>query len=192
MTYMHKNVAKQIVAVGTKSSLAPEDTRICNESSIHETYVVTEIKTGFRAFLLFESHVTNGENKNEIASKLKQAIQEIPSLLMENNSSSSDFTDKIMFKFYGDAIVYPAPITYYDAIKLFEKLPQMSIENEQVISFSITPISNYCPEINTQSTFVMIHIYTAILSVNITSSIFAAVSIRIAPKTRKHRRLTTL
>ena len=74
MTYLHKNVAKQIVAVGTKSSLAPEDTRICNEDAI---YVVTEIKTGFRAYLLFESHV-------------------------ENNSSSSDFTDKIMFKFYGD------------------------------------------------------------------------------------------
>ena len=153
MTYLHKNVAKQIVAVGTKSSLAPEDTRICNEDAIHGTYVVTEIKTGFRAFLLFESHVTNGENKNEVESKLKQAIQEIPSLLMENNSSLSDFTDKIMFKFYGDAVVYPAPITYHDAIKLFEKLPQMSIENEQVISFSITPISDYCPEINTESTF---------------------------------------
>ena len=73
MTYLHKNVAKQIVAVGTKSSLAPEaeDTRICNEDAIHGTYVVTEIKTGFRAFLLFESHVNNGENKNEVASKLQ-------------------------------------------------------------------------------------------------------------------------
>ena len=64
-----ENIGKQIVAVSGPTSVVDE--KMC-DPKIQATHVVTEIKNGFRAFLLFESLATNGTTKEEVGPVLKE------------------------------------------------------------------------------------------------------------------------
>jgi hypothetical protein len=48
------------------------------------------------------------------------------------------------FIFHGDTTIDPPPQTFEDALEVYKSLPGKSLEDERVVSFSITPLSDYC------------------------------------------------
>ena len=130
MTFSYKNIGKQIVAVSGPTSVVDE--KMC-DPIIQATHVVTEIKIGFRAFLLFESLATNGTTKEEVGLKIEEAILAIPLVNLENQSSVplNEFTKKLKFKYYGDAMVDPPPMTYENSIKVSVVL-NITFKNSQL------------------------------------------------------------
>lgn len=147
MTFSYAKKGKQLTA---KSSESVQDSDMC-EKSLGATHVVTEVKYGFNAFLLFEKKVTTDMSKQEIAGSLKIALSfaGLP-LSIEGygafnyTTSVTEVMNTLSFTFYGDAVIDPPPQTYEDAIAVYKQLPNKSIENERIVSFSVAPLSDYC------------------------------------------------
>ena len=55
---------------------------------------------------------------------------------------------RLRFRFYGDTTVDPPPASYEDAVAVYKSLPEKSLVDERVVSFSIAPLSDYCDQKN--------------------------------------------
>ena len=149
MTYSFQKKGRQVTVLSSDSVKNPD---IC-ESDLDATHVVTEIKYGFNSFMIFESQVTNTSSVTQLSGSLQSAVEMVASILP--GSSDPEWTDEIeevasslKFKFHGDTIIDPPPQTYEDAINVYKLLPERSIIDERVVSFSLTPLSDYCEEFN--------------------------------------------
>ena len=151
MTFSYTKKGRQLTA---KSSESIQDFNMCEEG-LGATHVVTEVKYGFNAFLLFEKKVSKKMSKQEIAGSLKIALSFAGLPLKIEGEGAFNYTTSLKevmktlsFTFYGDTVIDPPPQTYEDALKVYKQLPNSSIENERVVSFSVAPLSDYCREID--------------------------------------------
>ena len=52
--------------------------------------------------------------------------------------------NNMKFTFYGDTVIDPPPSSYKDAIQVYKSLPAKSLIEERVVSFSVSPLEDYC------------------------------------------------
>ena len=147
MTFKYAKKGKQITALPTESVRDPDS---C-QTSLGATHVVTEIKYGFNAFLLFEYQKSESESKQEIGGSLRIVVDLMGGALkaegaaeLKLSATEKDIKNKLKFKFHGDTIIDPPPRTFEDAVKVYGSLPAKSKEDERVVSFSVAPLSDYC------------------------------------------------
>ena len=146
MTFAYKKKGKARQVVSSESVILDS---ACDDK-LGATHVVTEVKTGFNAFLLFESKTTTKTTKKEMGGTLKVLIKSIPSFQVEGQASlqmteqEESVKSSLTFKFYGDTTVDPPPATFEDAVAVYKSLPSKAEEDERVVTFSIAPLSLYC------------------------------------------------
>ena len=128
------------------------------QKDIGATHVVTEVKTGFNAFLLFESKRSENISKKEVGDSMDTLVKGLPAEIVEGDGIADDdksevekerissIRTNIFFKFYGDTVIDPPPASYEDAIEVYKTLPAKSLVEERVVSFSVAPITDYCDE----------------------------------------------
>ena len=114
------------------------------------THVVTELKYGFNAFLLFEVESSTSYSKQEIGGYLDVIIKKIPSVEISGTANltltdeESEISSSLSFRFHGDTVVDPPPQSFDEAIEVYQTLPNASLSDSRVVSFSISPLSDYC------------------------------------------------
>ena len=146
MTFAYKKKGKQRQVVAQSSVLHD----MACDPKIGATHVVTEVKTGFNAFLLFEAKSTKQNTKKKMGGRMRVVIKSIPSFQLEGEAGiqmtedEKKLAETLTFKFYGDTTVDPPPATFQDAVKVYKSLPEKSIQDERVVSYSIAPLSLYC------------------------------------------------
>ena len=147
MTFKYSKKGRQITALPTESV---QDSLSC-DSKIGATHVVTEVKYGFNAFLLFEVQKSESETKKEIGGSLKLAVKLMGGAFKAEGQADLKISDKdkkimksLRFKFHGDTVIDPPPQSYEDAVEVYRSLPERSLEDERVVSFSVAPLSDYC------------------------------------------------
>ena len=146
MTFKYSKKGRQVSALPTESV---QDSLAC-DPNIGATHVVTEIKYGFNAFLLFEILKSKRESKQDIGGHLSIMIKKLGPLSVEGSAKikltaeEKKIGNALRFKFHGDTVIDPPPQTFDDAIEVYKSLPGRSKENERVVSFSIAPLSEYC------------------------------------------------
>ena len=145
MTFSFRKKGRQVTVLSAESVKNPE---IC-DSALDATHVVTEIKYGFNAFMIFETQATETSSVQEISGALKVVFD--LGIVKISGEGDVEWTEEIeevsnslRFKFHGDTLIDPPPQTYEDAINVYKLLPERSIEDERVVSFSIVPLSEYC------------------------------------------------
>ena len=147
MTFSFKKKGRQVIANSAESTI---DSEMCKVAGA--THVVTEVKYGFNAYLLFESKESEDLSKEEIAGSLRILIKFAESFEVEGygNFSFSDIDEYVAntlsFKFYGDTVVDPPPQTFENAVEVYQQLPARSLVDERVVSFSLAPLSDYCEQ----------------------------------------------
>lgn len=149
MTSSFRKKGRQMTVMSADSV---ENPKMC-EPSLNATHVVTEVKYGFNAYMVFESQVTESHSAQELTGALEVAVN--LGIISGSGGVEINFseeveavTNSLRFKFHGDTIIDPPPQTFEDAIKVYQLLPSRSIENERVVSFSIAPLSDYCDDLS--------------------------------------------
>ena len=144
MTFSYNMKTTQVTAVSDENTI---HTAACTADATH---VITEVKYGFNAFMIFEVQESTSESKEMIAGELEIMIKTMPSVEI-SGSGSINLTDtqetissSMTFRFHGDTIIDPPPQTYEEAIEAYQSLPAASLDYQRVISFSIAPLSDYC------------------------------------------------
>ncbi|XP_030219207.1 verrucotoxin subunit beta-like [Gadus morhua] len=94
------------------------------------THVVTGILYGAQAFFVFDREVSQKENRQDIEGNLKVLIKKIPTLKIEGqgslNMSDKDIenVDKFYCKFHGDFNLEKSPVSFQEAIEVYQSLPK--------------------------------------------------------------------
>ena len=146
MTFSYRMKGTQVTIVSDESTI---DSSAC---ALDATHVVTELKYGFNAFLLFESKESDSYSKTEIEGSLDFLIKKIPSMELSGSGSiemtneQTEIADTMTFKFFGDTVIDPPPQSFNESIEIYQSLPAASLEDQRVVSFSIAPLSDYCDE----------------------------------------------
>ncbi|CAL8366283.1 unnamed protein product [Boreogadus saida] len=95
------------------------------------THVVTGILYGAQAFFVFDREVSQKENRQDIEGNLKVLIKKIPTLKIEGqgslNMSDKDIenVDKFYCKFHGDFNLEKSPVSFQEAIEVYQSLPKL-------------------------------------------------------------------
>uniref|UniRef100_A0A667ZJF9 Uncharacterized protein n=1 Tax=Myripristis murdjan TaxID=586833 RepID=A0A667ZJF9_9TELE len=95
------------------------------------THVVTGILYGAQAFFVFDREVSEKEDHQEIEGNLKVMIQKIPCLAIEGEGclqmKDTDISKVQNFscKFHGDFNLQKNPVSFQDAIKVYQSLPKL-------------------------------------------------------------------
>ena len=154
LTFSYKKKSKQTQIISNDSDINPF---MCKKD-IGATHVITEVKTGFQAFLIFESKRSENISKKEVGDSMDTLVKGLPAQIVEGDGFPEDnksekeleqinsIRSNIFFKFYGDTVIDPPPATYEDAIEVYKTLPAKSLVEERVVSFSVAPITDYCDE----------------------------------------------
>ncbi|XP_059915986.1 uncharacterized protein LOC132463692 [Gadus macrocephalus] len=100
------------------------------------THVVTGILYGAQAFFVFDRELSQKEDRQDIEGNLKVLIQKIPKLKIDGkgslNMAGKDKVnvDKFNCKFYGDFNLKEPPVSFQDAIEVYQSLPKLLGTNE--------------------------------------------------------------
>ncbi|CAL8369516.1 unnamed protein product [Boreogadus saida] len=95
------------------------------------THVVTGILYGAQAFFVFDREVSQKEDRQDIEGNLKVLIQKIPSLMIDSqgslNMADTDIAnvDKFSCKFHGDFNLEKHPVSFHEAIEVYQSLPKL-------------------------------------------------------------------
>lgn len=95
------------------------------------THVVTGILYGAQAFFVFDREVSAKEDRQTIEGNLKVLIKKIPSLKIEGQGSlqmgDTDVVsvDTFSCKFHGDFNLEKHPVTFQEAIEVYQSLPKL-------------------------------------------------------------------
>uniref|UniRef100_A0A8C5BJ82 Fibronectin type-III domain-containing protein n=1 Tax=Gadus morhua TaxID=8049 RepID=A0A8C5BJ82_GADMO len=95
------------------------------------THVVTGILYGAQAFFVFDREVSEKEDKQEIEGNLKVLMKKAPTLKIEGqgflNIGEKDIAnvEKFSCKFHGDFNLEKTPVSFREAIEVFQSLPKM-------------------------------------------------------------------
>ncbi|XP_030257458.1 uncharacterized protein LOC115571939 [Sparus aurata] len=95
------------------------------------THVVTGILYGAQAFFVFDREVSEKEDHQDIEGSLRVMIQKIPCIAIEGKGSLK-MEDKVRAtanefscKFYGDFRLNQSPVSFDDAIQVYQSLPNL-------------------------------------------------------------------
>ncbi|CAL8325959.1 unnamed protein product [Arctogadus glacialis] len=94
------------------------------------THVVTGILYGAQAFFVFDREVSQKENRQDIEGNLKVLIKKIPSMKIDGQGSLNmadkdiENVDKFSCKFHGDFNLEKSPVSFQDAIEVYQSLPK--------------------------------------------------------------------
>ncbi|CAL8277467.1 unnamed protein product [Lota lota] len=97
----------------------------------HATHVVTGILYGAQAFFVFDREVSEKEDRQDIEGNLKVLIKKIPTLKIEGQASldmaDTDIAkvDKFSCKFHGDFNLEKHPVSFQEAIEVYQSLPKL-------------------------------------------------------------------
>uniref|UniRef100_A0A667ZC44 Fibronectin type-III domain-containing protein n=1 Tax=Myripristis murdjan TaxID=586833 RepID=A0A667ZC44_9TELE len=95
------------------------------------THVVTGILYGAQAFFVFDREVSEKEDHQDIEGNLKMIIKKIPCLAIEGEGSlqmkDTDIANaqKFSCKFHGDFNLQRNPVSFQDAIQVYQSLPTL-------------------------------------------------------------------
>uniref|UniRef100_A0A8C4ZEG9 SNTX thioredoxin-like domain-containing protein n=1 Tax=Gadus morhua TaxID=8049 RepID=A0A8C4ZEG9_GADMO len=95
------------------------------------THVVTGILYGALAFFVFDREVSKKEDRQDIEGNLKGLIQKIPKLTIDSQGNlnmadkDKENVDKFSCKFHGYFNLEKHPVSFDEAIKVYQSLPQL-------------------------------------------------------------------
>ncbi|CAL8325949.1 unnamed protein product [Arctogadus glacialis] len=95
------------------------------------THVVTGILYGAQAFFVFDRELSQKEDRQDIEGNLKVLIKKIPTLKIDGqgslNMADKDKVnvDKFSCKFHGDFILEEHPVSFQEAIEVYQSLPKL-------------------------------------------------------------------
>ncbi|KAK2854360.1 hypothetical protein Q5P01_007021 [Channa striata] len=101
------------------------------------THVVTGILYGARAFFVFDQDVPEDKHYEDIQGKLKLIIKIIPLVKVKCdgsvkwNNESITISKKFSCKFIGDFSLKRNPVTYHDAVQVYQNLPELLGPNKE-------------------------------------------------------------
>ncbi|KAJ3595288.1 hypothetical protein NHX12_004592 [Muraenolepis orangiensis] len=101
------------------------------------THVVTGILYGSHAFFVLDREVSEKEDRQEIEGNLKVLIRKIPKLDIEGKGAlkmrDADFAkvDKFSCKFHGDFHLERHPVSFQEAIEVYQSLPTLLGSNRK-------------------------------------------------------------
>ncbi|CAL8325909.1 unnamed protein product [Arctogadus glacialis] len=115
------------------------------------THVVTGILYGAQAFFVFDREVSEKEDRQDIEGNLKGLIRKIPKLTIDSqgnlNMADKDKVnvDKFSCKFHGDFNLDKHPVSFDEAIKVYNSLPNLiGTEGENAVPLKVwlMPLKN--------------------------------------------------
>ncbi|XP_029308521.1 uncharacterized protein LOC115021931 [Cottoperca gobio] len=95
------------------------------------THVVTGILYGAQAFFVFDREVSEKENHQDIQGNLKVMIKKIPCFSIEGEGSlkmedeDRENVEKFSCKFHGDFSLEKNPVSFQDAVEVYQSLPKL-------------------------------------------------------------------
>ncbi|CAK6981344.1 uncharacterized protein LOC122993436 [Scomber scombrus] len=101
------------------------------------THVVTAILYGAQAFFVFDREVSKDEDHQVVEGNLKFMVAWIPcikaicSASMKLNDESTANVEKFSCKFHGDFFLDRNPVTYQDAVQVYQNLPKLLGANRE-------------------------------------------------------------
>uniref|UniRef100_A0A8C1UFX6 Uncharacterized protein n=1 Tax=Cyprinus carpio TaxID=7962 RepID=A0A8C1UFX6_CYPCA len=99
------------------------------------THVVTAVLYGAQAIMVFDTMISEEENKQEIEGELNAIVRSIPSFSINGDASvdmkdhNKTMSEKITCTFYGDFALDQDPTTYMEAIETYKNLPTLLKKN---------------------------------------------------------------
>ncbi|KAK7933668.1 hypothetical protein WMY93_004564 [Mugilogobius chulae] len=111
------------------------------------THVVTGILYGAQAFFVFDQQVSESENIQDIQRNLQVMIKKIPSISNEGGRAlkmeDKEIFNKLSFKFHGDLNLSQNPVTFEDAVKVYQGLPKLlNRENAVPVKVWLLPLTS--------------------------------------------------
>ncbi|XP_036417429.1 verrucotoxin subunit beta-like [Colossoma macropomum] len=100
------------------------------------THVITAALYGAQAFMVFDHTAAHDEDKQEVKGNLHVLIKKMPSLSIEGdgdlklNESEKKMAESISVTFHGDYKLEENPTTYSEALKVYNKLPNLLREEK--------------------------------------------------------------
>ncbi|XP_013928539.1 PREDICTED: uncharacterized protein LOC106554410 [Thamnophis sirtalis] len=92
------------------------------------THVVTAILYGAQAFFVFDQEISSKETVQDIQGSLQLSIKEMISVSGEGKAKVKEEMkkndSKLNCKFHGDFSLEKSPVTFIDAMQVYEKLPE--------------------------------------------------------------------
>ncbi|XP_053186828.1 verrucotoxin subunit beta-like [Scomber japonicus] len=99
------------------------------------THVVTAILYGAQAFFVFDREVSKEEDHQVVEGNLKSMVKWIPCMKgdssMKLNDESTANVEKFSCKFHGDFFLEKNPVTYQDAVQVYQDLPKLLGANRE-------------------------------------------------------------
>ncbi|XP_054452652.1 uncharacterized protein LOC129089279 [Anoplopoma fimbria] len=95
------------------------------------THVVTGILYGAQAFFVFDREVSGTEDHRDIQGNLKVMIKKIPGVVIEGEGSlkmedkDRENVEKFSCKFHGDFSLEKNPVSFQDAVEVYQSLPRL-------------------------------------------------------------------
>ncbi|XP_053294230.1 uncharacterized protein LOC128454740 [Pleuronectes platessa] len=95
------------------------------------THVVTAILYGAQAFFVFDREMSKGEDHQEIQGNLKVVIKKLPCISIEGEGSlhmedkEKANVEKFSCKFHGDFCLEKNPVSFQDAVEVYQSLPKL-------------------------------------------------------------------
>ncbi|XP_062284267.1 verrucotoxin subunit beta-like [Scomber scombrus] len=101
------------------------------------THVVTAVLYGAQAFFVFDREVSKDEDHQDIQGKLKLTIKSIPSVSIEGEGNlqmeekETKSMEKFSCKYHGDFFLENNPMSFQDAIQVYQSLPKLLDANKE-------------------------------------------------------------
>jgi len=121
------------------------------------THFVSRITYGQRVYMTFDKEYTDDNSKKKIEGELRIEVNNIPALKIDGhgkvilNNTEYKTDDKIVVKFYGDAILGNIPTTYKEAIAAYQETSvkindKGKLDYQSPVKYSLTPITEACTD----------------------------------------------
>ncbi|XP_053294099.1 uncharacterized protein LOC128454665 [Pleuronectes platessa] len=95
------------------------------------THVVTAILYGAQAFFVFDREMSETEDHQDVQGNLKMMIKKIPGISIEGEGSlnmeykDKENVEKFSCKFHGDFCLEKNPVSFHDAVQVYQSLPKL-------------------------------------------------------------------
>ena len=106
----YHTTSKQMQLVADKKTM---DKEMCDRiKDLGATHVITEVTTGFNAYLMFEQKIGKHQTKKQIEGSLQVVIQAIPSLTIDGkaqinmNETENSTMEHLAFTFHGLSLIH--------------------------------------------------------------------------------------
>jgi hypothetical protein len=111
------------------------------------------VQYGFNAFMLFEMDTINDTRDSSIGGSLQAMVEGMGyglniegSVGINLTEQQQELSDKMGFKYIGDAVLDNPPSNYEQAIASYKEFPALAKKSQRVVSFTIAPLQRYCDD----------------------------------------------